>query len=131
VATNANVGVAKANLFPTITLTAAGGHVSTALSDLFSAPTKAWSVAGGLLQPLLSPQRNLYQLDLAMHRSARRCCNTSRASRRPSGKCPMRLIGWQKYAEFQVAQQAQVDAQRKANTIALARYRVAIPLTSM
>jgi multidrug efflux system outer membrane protein len=34
------------------------------------------------------------------------------------------LIARQKYADFQVAQQAQVDAQRKANTIALARYRV-------
>ena len=34
------------------------------------------------------------------------------------------LIARQKYAEFQVAEQAQVDAQRRANTIALARYRV-------
>src|SRR5437016_2802776 len=65
VAANANVGVAKSNLFPTITLTATGGRVSTALSDLFSAPTKAWSAGGGLLQPLLSPQRNLYQVELA------------------------------------------------------------------
>src|SRR6202165_1947178 len=64
VAANANVGVAKANLFPTITLTAAGGHVSTALSDLFSGPTRAWTVGAGLLQPLLSSQRNLYQLEL-------------------------------------------------------------------
>ena len=34
------------------------------------------------------------------------------------------LIAREKFAEFQVAQQAQVDAQRKADTIALARYRV-------
>ncbi|HXL98011.1 MAG TPA: efflux transporter outer membrane subunit, partial [Steroidobacteraceae bacterium] len=43
VTANANVGVAKANLFPTVTLTASGGNVSTALSDLFSAPTRAWT----------------------------------------------------------------------------------------
>ena len=34
------------------------------------------------------------------------------------------LIAREKFAEFQVAQQTQVDAQRKADTIALARYRV-------
>jgi multidrug efflux system outer membrane protein len=34
------------------------------------------------------------------------------------------LIAREKYAEFQVAEQALVDAQRKADTIALARYRV-------
>ena len=49
VASNAQVGVAKANLFPTISLTAAGGGVSTALSKLFSAPAHSWSVAGSVL----------------------------------------------------------------------------------
>src|SRR2546421_3950223 len=62
-AANANVGVAKANLFPSITLTAAGGSESSALSDLFRGSTRTWSVGAGLLQPLLSPQRNLYQLE--------------------------------------------------------------------
>src|SRR6202165_2765453 len=64
-AANANVGVAKANLFPAITLTAAGGSECSALADLVGAPTRTWSVAAGLLQPLLSSQRNLYQVDLA------------------------------------------------------------------
>jgi multidrug efflux system outer membrane protein len=124
VATNANVGVAKANLFPTITLTAAGGHVSTALSDLFSAPTKAWSAGGGLLQPVLSSQRNLYQLDLADAQKRQALLQYQQSIQTAFREVSDALIAWQKYAEFQVAQQAQVDAQRKANTIALARYRV-------
>lgn len=37
VAANAQVGVAKANLFPTISLTAAGGSLSTELAKLFTA----------------------------------------------------------------------------------------------
>jgi multidrug efflux system outer membrane protein len=124
VAANANVGVAKANLFPTITLTATGGHVSTALSDLFSAPTKAWSVAGGLLQPLLSSQRNLYQLDLADAQKRQALLQYQQSIQTAFREVSDALIARQKYADFQVAQQAQVDAQRKANTIALARYRV-------
>jgi len=124
VAANANVGVAKANLFPSITLTAAGGHVSTALSDLFSGPTKAWSVGGGLLQPLLSPQRNLYQLDLADAQKRQALLQYQQRLQTAFREVSDALIARQKYGEFQVAQQAQVDAQRKANTIALARYRV-------
>jgi multidrug efflux system outer membrane protein len=124
VAANANVGVAKANLFPTITLTATGGRVSTDLSDLFSGPTKAWSVAGGLLQPLLSPQRNLYQLDLADAQKRQALLQYQQSIQTAFREVSDALIARQKYAEFQVAQQAQVDAQRKANTIALARYRV-------
>src|SRR5258706_557679 len=124
VAANANVGVAKANLFPSITLTAAGGHVSTALSDLFGGPTKSWSVAGGLLQPLLSSQRNLYQLDLADAQKRQALLQYQQSIQTAFREVSDALIARQKYAEFQVAQQAQVDAQRKANTIALARYRV-------
>jgi multidrug efflux system outer membrane protein len=124
VTANANIGVAKANLFPSITLTTAGGHVSTALSDLFSGPTKAWSVGGGLLQPLLSPQRNLYQLDLADAQKRQALLQYQQSIQTAFREVSDALNARQKYAEFQVAQQAQVDAQRKANTIALARYRV-------
>ena len=124
VAANANVGVAKANLFPSITLTASGGHVSTALSDLFGGPTKAWSAGGGLLQPLLSSQRNLYQLDLADAQKRQALLQYQQSIQTAFREVSDALIARQKYADFQVAQQAQVDAQRKANTIALARYRV-------
>jgi outer membrane protein, multidrug efflux system len=124
VAANANVGVAKANLFPTITLTAAGGSESSALSDLFRGPTRTWSLGGGLLQPLLSSQRNLYQLDLANAQKRQALLQYQQSIQTAFREVSDALIARQKYAEFQVAQQAQVDAQRKANTIALARYRV-------
>ena len=124
VAANANVGVAKANLFPTITLTAAGGSESSALSDLFRGPTRTWSAAAGLLQPLLSSQRNLYQVDLANAQKRQALLQYQQSIQTAFREVSDALIARQKYAEFQVAQQAQVDAQRKANTIALARYRV-------
>jgi outer membrane protein, multidrug efflux system len=124
VAANANVGVAKANLFPTITLTAAGGNASTALSDLFSGPTRTWTVGAGLLQPLLSSERNLYQLDLADALKRQALLQYQQSIQTAFREVSDALIGRQKYAESQVALQAAVDAQRKADTIALARYRV-------
>jgi NodT family efflux transporter outer membrane factor (OMF) lipoprotein len=51
-AASANVGVATANLYPQITLTASGGSSAVRLEDLFSPGTALWSVGAALLQPL-------------------------------------------------------------------------------
>ena len=124
VAANAEVGVAKANLFPSITLTALDGGVSNALSSLFSGPARTWSVGGGLLQPLLSPQRNLYQLELADAQKRQALLQYQKSVQTAFQEVSDALIARQQDAEAQAAQEAQVDAQRRANTIALARYRV-------
>jgi hypothetical protein len=51
VAANANIGVAKANFFPTISLTGLLGVVSPELSNLFT-NSGTWSIAAGLVGPL-------------------------------------------------------------------------------
>ncbi len=124
VAANAQVGVAKANLFPSITLTGAGGSVSGALSSLFKGPARAWSVGGELMQPLLNSQRNLYQLDLADAQKRQALLQYQKSVQTAFREVSDALIARQQDAEVQAAQEAQVDAQRRANTIALARYRV-------
>ncbi|HXZ48088.1 MAG TPA: efflux transporter outer membrane subunit [Usitatibacter sp.] len=48
---SAQVGVATANLYPQVTLTASFGAQSTELHDLLSGPP-VWSLGAGLLQPL-------------------------------------------------------------------------------
>jgi multidrug efflux system outer membrane protein len=52
VAANAQIGVAKAALYPQITLTAGGGFESNALSTLFSTPAVFWNITGDLLQQI-------------------------------------------------------------------------------
>jgi multidrug efflux system outer membrane protein len=124
VAANAQVGVAKANLFPSITLTALGGGVSTALSSLFSGPARSWSAGAGLSQPLINPQRSLYQLDLADAQKRQALLEYQKSVQTAFQEVSDALIARQQDAEVQTAQEAQVDAQRRANTVALARYRV-------
>jgi NodT family efflux transporter outer membrane factor (OMF) lipoprotein len=46
-AANAQIGVAKAAYFPTITLSASGGFESVATADLFSWPSRVWSIGAG------------------------------------------------------------------------------------
>ena len=124
VAANANVGVAKANLFPSISLTAAGGSASSAVSQLFTGPARTWSLGGSLVQPLLSAQNNLYQVDLADAQKRQALLQYQQSIQTAFQEVSDALIAREKYAEFQVAQQTQVDAQRKADSIALARYRI-------
>jgi multidrug efflux system outer membrane protein len=56
-ASAADIGVARAEMFPRISLTGAFGYVSRELDDLFVEPTEAWSAAAGLVQPLFQGGR--------------------------------------------------------------------------
>ena len=72
IAANANVGVAKANFFPTISLTGVLGGVSPRLSELAGAG-RAWSLAGNLAGPLFTAGRlkNEYRAALAQRDQAK------------------------------------------------------------
>ncbi|MEW5736990.1 MAG: efflux transporter outer membrane subunit [Thermodesulfobacteriota bacterium] len=52
VAKNADIGAAKAQYFPSLSLTGGFGFASTELSNLFVGPSRTWSYAAGLTQPV-------------------------------------------------------------------------------
>ncbi len=91
VAANAEIGVAKAALFPNISLTGSAGSLSVPFGNLFTAPAAEWSAGVGLIQPLLSVQSNLYQVELADARQARGAVSVREdMCRAPSRMWPMR-----------------------------------------
>ncbi len=51
-AANAQIGVARAAFFPTISLTGQFGWASAELSDLFTGPNKTWQWAGSFAAPI-------------------------------------------------------------------------------
>lgn len=68
VAASARIDEARAQYFPSLTLTAGYGGASTELSDLFTAPARVWSITGGLLQPIFNAGRIAGQVDAATAR---------------------------------------------------------------
>jgi len=54
IAANALIGAAKAQYFPTISLTGALGTASTDLSNLFKGPARTWNFAGSIVGPIFT-----------------------------------------------------------------------------
>lgn len=57
IAANARIGVARAQYFPQISLTASGGAASNQLSSIFSGPSAYWYAAGSITEPIFDGGR--------------------------------------------------------------------------
>ncbi len=124
VSANAAVGVAKAALFPNISLTASGGSLSVPLNHLFTAPAAEWGVGVGLIQPLINVQSNIYQVELADARKREALYQYQQTVQGAFQDVADALVAYQKYGEQEREQVTQVEALRRAREIALARYRM-------
>jgi NodT family efflux transporter outer membrane factor (OMF) lipoprotein len=76
-AANAQIGVARAAYYPTLTLSGAAGYQNTSLQNLFSGPGLAWAVGstlaqtlfdGGLRRAVTGQARAIYQGTVANYR---------------------------------------------------------------
>ena len=121
IAANANVGVAKANFFPTISLSGLLGGVSPQLSDLTTAG-KAWTLAGDLAGPLFTAGRlkNQYRAAMAQRDQARisfeKACDSGFWRSFPL------LSAHEQLAEAYRKQMASVDAYRESIRLSTIRY---------
>ena len=64
-ARNAEIGVARAGMFPAIRLTAALGFESSELTDLLKTESLIWGLAGSLAQPIFDGGRNRGRVERA------------------------------------------------------------------
>ncbi|MGP8228821.1 MAG: efflux transporter outer membrane subunit [Steroidobacteraceae bacterium] len=124
VAANAQIGVAKAALFPNISLTGSTGSLSVPFGNLFTAPAAEWSAGVSLIQPLLSVQSNLYQVELADASKREALYQYAKTVQGAFQDVADALVAYTKYGEQEREQARQVDALRRAREIALARYRI-------
>lgn len=64
-AANANIGAARANFFPTISLTGSLGTISTDTSDLFGGGAGFWSFMPQVSLPIFDTGRNIARLEMS------------------------------------------------------------------
>jgi multidrug efflux system outer membrane protein len=98
--------------------------LSVPFNNLFTAPAAEWGVGVGLIQPLLSVQSNLYQVQLADARKREALAQYQKTVQGAFQDVADALIAYRKYGEQVREQTVQVDALRRARAIALARYRI-------
>jgi multidrug efflux system outer membrane protein len=120
-AANARIGVARAEMFPSIALTAALGSESAALSNLFSGPAMIWSVAAAVAQPIFAGGRLQARTEAAEARERAALAQYQQAIRAAFGEVRAALIAQSRARESYEAESARAAA--LAETLRLARLR--------
>jgi outer membrane protein, multidrug efflux system len=123
VAANAGIGVARADYFPQIRLTGAGGVASTALASLFSGPAAAWSAAAAVAQPIFDGGRIRSQVALAEGRRQEAEAVYQQTIQQAFREVSDALVGHQRSREYRDAQERLVVAAQDARRLADIRYQ--------
>jgi NodT family efflux transporter outer membrane factor (OMF) lipoprotein len=123
ISANANIKVARASFFPSITLTATGGYASSALSSLIRSSSSVYSLAAGLAQPIFDGGVLRGQYAFAQARYDELAANYRKAVLTAFGNVEDALIAVQQTAEQVQRQEIAFATARRAHEIAQAQLR--------
>ncbi|QQV76723.1 efflux transporter outer membrane subunit [Sphingomonas aliaeris] len=126
IAQNANIGAARAAFFPQISLTAALGTISTALSGLFSGGSYTYSVGPTIGLPLFDAGRNKGNLDYARASQVVAQATYERAVQTAFREVADALAQRGTIEEQVSAQSARVNSAEVAGRLSDARYRAGV-----
>jgi multidrug efflux system outer membrane protein len=123
VAANARIGVAKAALYPQITLTGTGGFESNALSTLLSAPAFFWSVSGDLLQQIYNAGKLKAAVRLSEAQKLELVYTYRQTIQQAFREVSDALVGYQKTRQFRQQLTQLVASTQDAARLSDIRYR--------
>jgi len=123
IATNANIGAARAAFFPRITLTGSVGSASSELTGLFKSGSFAWTFAPQALLPIFDAGRNQANLDVAKVNREIALAQYERAIQTAFREVSDTLAGRSTLTEQLRAQLAQARAEETRHRLADLRYR--------
>jgi multidrug efflux system outer membrane protein len=122
VAANAQIGVAKAMLFPTITLTGAFGGESAALAGLFTLPGRIWALGAGISAPIFEGGQLVAQVDVQYALRAQSLANYQKTIQTSFREVSDALTNVRQYAATERDARDSADAARAALHLANVRY---------
>jgi multidrug efflux system outer membrane protein len=123
VAANAQIGVAKADYFPQIALTAAGGSQSSALARLFSGSAGLWAFGASALQPVFEGGRIRSRVRVAEARAEEATLVYQRTVQEAFRDVSDALVAFRKSQEIRDQQQQLTRAAEDATRLSNMRYR--------
>jgi multidrug efflux system outer membrane protein len=121
-AQNAQIGVARAAMFPTISLTGDYGGQSTSLGTLLAAPGRIWSIGFGLALPLFDAGRRAANTELQEARAREAVANYQKSVQSAFHDVQDALSNVRQYAAAQDDARLRVDAAEAALRLAQQRY---------
>jgi len=106
VAANAEIGVARAAYFPTLSLSGLLGGASTQLSSLFSGPHSAWNLTPQVTQPIFTAGRLKSNVKLAEAEHQRMLIHYEKTIQTAFTETSDALIAHQRFRESRAKQEA-------------------------
>lgn len=122
VASNANVGAAKALFFPAISLTSFVGGISGGLTTLLGGSGAVWQAAPTVLQPLFTGGRLRGNLEAARASYDEAVAQYQKAALNAYTEVANALVTIQRLAEVSTEQQTGVAALQSSATLSRARF---------
>jgi multidrug efflux system outer membrane protein len=126
VAANAEIGVAKAQFFPQISLTGSGGGTfgrSSAFTSLMTTQLGLWSYGAQVSQPIFTGGALRGNLRLAESENKQALIVYRETIQRAFGDVSDALIGYQKFREVRIRQEQSVADLQESVRISTLRYR--------
>ena len=123
VAANAQIGVAKASFFPSISLTGTGGLESNALNRFINAPSQTWFGALSVAQPVFQggALRSGLRLSRAQHQEA--VLAYQQTVQNSLEQVSNALIAYQKDRDFRGQQELLTQAAQRSDQLSLVLYQ--------
>jgi outer membrane protein, multidrug efflux system len=122
-ASTANIGEAKAMLFPRIALTGSFGTASTDFDTLFEGPSKSWNIIGSLLQPIFHSGQNRRRVEITESRQRQMLYAYERTILQAFRETEDALMAYRKTGQQREAQADRVSAERKVLELCELRYK--------
>ncbi|HTY85103.1 MAG TPA: efflux transporter outer membrane subunit [Silvibacterium sp.] len=122
VAANANVGVAKANFFPQISLTGSFGASSTALTSFLQGPATFWTVGAGLAQPIYEGGRIRSQYRLAWAQRDQAELQYKQTVQQAFGDVANSLVGYNQSRQYRMKIAEQTATYKESARLANVRF---------
>jgi len=123
IAANAEIGLARAQFFPSLPLTGAGGLESTHLANLFTGAANAWSFTAQVTQPVFTGGRLRANLRLAQAQEQQALLSYRQTIQQAFRQVSDALISYDKFRQFRLHQEKLATAAEGAAGLSEMRYR--------